>query len=436
MDDIVFMTSGSTGEPQRIVRRREDMLADAEMLARTFSAGFHKASFFAASVREEHFYGALWLGMLPKTLGIKVASNIAVSVEDLDALAADGRFVFVTTPSFLEKAVRHPDFDALKGAIADIVVSGGALRPETSAATLAAIGVSPLEIYGSTEAGTIAWRRRRESELFRLADGVDASADAEGRLVVESPFAMERPLVMHDAVAFASPREFELLGRTDRIAKVLESFVSLSAVEKALEAHPLVSEARAETVTLDGVVRVGALAVLSAEGRAALAGGTYAGVASRIRRDTLAETGTTAFPRRLRFVAEMPYDARGKVSAAAVKDALSANCREPVVLSCKATAELLDAEMAFPPDGEWFSGHFPEFPILPGVAQLFFVRMFSMRAFGTFPGAASYKNIKFKRPIRPSERVRLKIKRNESCEMSFEYSVAGETASSGIVQPR
>ena len=412
------------------------MRADAKMLAKTFGAGFCKAAFFAASVRDEHFYGALWLRMLPQALGMKVSETTVVSVEDLDALAADGPFVFVTTPSFLEKAVRHPDFAALRGAAVDIVVSGGALRAETSAATLAAVGVSPLEVYGSTEAGTIAWRRRSESARFRLANGVEGTVDAEGRLVVESPFAMARPLVMHDAVVFAAPREFELLGRTDRMAKVLECFVSLASVEKALEAHPFISEARAGAVVVDGVSRVGAIAVLSSEGRAALAGGTFAGVTSRIRRDAIAETGAAAFPRRLRFVAEMPYDARGKVPAAAVKNVLAANCREPVVLSCEATAESLDAEMAFPPDGEWFDGHFPGFPILPGVAQLFFLRLFAMRAFGEFPGAASYRNIKFKRPIRPGERVRLKIERTENCEILFEYSVAGETASSGTVRPR
>jgi 3-hydroxymyristoyl/3-hydroxydecanoyl-(acyl carrier protein) dehydratase len=91
--------------------------------------------------------------------------------------------------------------------------------------------------------------------------------------------------------------------------------------------------------------------------------------------------------------------------------------------------------MVFPPDGEWFAGHFPGFPILPGVAQLFFLRLFSLRAFGEFPGAASYRNVKFKRPIRPGERVRLKAERRSPCSLSFEYSVAGDVASSGTVQP-
>ena len=436
MDEAVFMTSGTTGEPTRIVRSMDEMRADASSLAKSFGESLRRADFFAASIRKEHFYGAVWLGLLPDALGMRVQEETVVSVEDLLSIAEKGRFAFVTTPSFLEKAVRHPDFPALKGSVADIVVSGGALRGETSKMVSELVGVSPLEIYGSTEAGTIAWRRRAESEFFRLMEGVCGAVDDDGRLVVESPYAMERPLVVRDAVRFVSRREFELFGRTDRFAKVLESFVSLSAVERALESHRFVSAARAEAVSIDGVQRIGALVVLSAEGRAALAGGTFAETASRIRRDTVAETGSLAFPRRLRFVAEMPADARGKTTAAAVRDALCANCREPVVVSWSATSKALDAELVFPPDGEWFSGHFPGFPILPGVAQVFFLRLFAIRSFGSFPGAASYRNVKFKRPIRPGERVRLKIERRSECEMSFEYSVAGEQASSGTVRPR
>ena len=435
MDDFTFMTSGSTGDPTRIVRSTREMLSDAAALAEKFGERLSAADFVAASVREEHFYGALWRNLLPAALGLPVAEGAVASVEDLISLSESGRFVFVTTPSFLEKAVHHPDFPSLRGSLADVVVSGAALRGDTAAAVMSLTGVSPLEIYGSTEAGTVAWRRRSDSDLFRLMDGVAGSADAEGRLVVDSPFAMTRPLVLRDAVSFASPGEFTILGRTDRFAKILESLVSLTAVERALESHPLVSAARAEAVEVGGVQRIGAIAVPSEEGRRALAEGTFTAVAARLRRDLVPVVGGLAFPRRLRFVGEMPYDLRGKVTAAAVKAALAAKCREPVVVSWRSTAEMLDAEMVFPPDGEWFAGHFPGFPILPGVAQLFSLRLFSLRAFGEFPGAASYRNVKFKRPIRPGERVRLKAERRSPCSLSFEYSVAGDVASSGTVQP-
>ena len=436
MDEMSFMTSGSTGEPRRIARSLDEMKADAASLAALFGESFSRAAFLAATVPEEHFYGALWRRLLPEALGMPVADGIQTSVEDLSALAERGRFVLVTTPSFLEKAVRHPDFASLKSSVVDVVTSGGALSQGASESAMLAIGVSPLEIYGSTEAGTIAWRRRSVSRLFRFASGVSGHADEGGRLVVESPFAAERPLVMHDAARFADSGEFEILGRTDRLAKVLEKFVSLDAVERAFEAHPFVERARAEAVDVGGVARTGVLAVLSKEGREFLAGSTYEAVMSRLRHDIAPTLSSGAFPRRMRFVAEMPVDARGKTTAAAVRAELPAACHEPVVLSWTATERTLDAELAFPPDGGWFDGHFPESPILPGVVQLIVLRRFALRAFGRFPGVSQWRKVKFRRLVRPGERVRLKVERRDECSLAFEYSVGAKVASSGTVLPQ
>ena len=102
-------------------------------------------------------------------------------------------------------------------------------------------------------------------------------------------------------------------------------------------------------------------------------------------------------------------------------------------MSWAATSQAFSAEMVFPADGEWFSGHFPGFPILPGVAQLFFLRHFAHRAFGADMEAVLFKTVKFKRPIRPGDRVRLEVKGTTGCAYSFEYSVDGAVASSGTV---
>lgn len=110
------------------------------------------------------------------------------------------------------------------------------------------------------------------------------------------------------------------------------------------------------------------------------------------------------------------------------------NCREPDVLSWTATADSLVAELRFCGDGEWFSGHFPGFPVLPGVAQLFFLRRFAKRVFSDFPDAASYRRIKFRRLVRPDECVLLEVTRSGDCAFSFKMSVDGEVASSGIVE--
>ncbi len=110
------------------------------------------------------------------------------------------------------------------------------------------------------------------------------------------------------------------------------------------------------------------------------------------------------------------------------------NCRDPEVLSWEGRDGSFAAELRFGADGEWFSGHFPGFPVLPGVAQLFFVRRFARRAFPEFPDAASYRRIKFRRLVRPGETVLLEVRRTGPGAFSFSMSVGGEVASCGTVE--
>ena len=238
---------------------------------------------------------------------------------------------------------------------------------------------------------------------------------------------------MSDAVKFVSENAFLLLGRTDRVVKILEKHVSLVEIERAFESHPLVASACA-TVCAGDVPRTGILVVLNDEGRAVLASGSYSAVASRLRRDLLPSVGGVAFPRRIRFVRALPVNEQGKTTAFAVQSELAEWCQEPVVLDWRETSTELSAKMVFPPDAEVFKGHFPDFPILPGVAQLFYLRRFARRVFADFPDAGVYRRIKFRRLVRPNERVRLEVVRKGLRAFSFTMSVGGAIASSGMVE--
>ena len=110
------------------------------------------------------------------------------------------------------------------------------------------------------------------------------------------------------------------------------------------------------------------------------------------------------------------------------------NCRDPELRAWEATPDSLVAERVFPSDGEWFAGHFPDFPVLPGVAQLFFLRRFARRVFADFPDAGLYRRIKFRRLVRPNEHVRLEVVRKGPRAYSFTMSVEGSIVSSGTVE--
>ena len=532
MADVVFRSSGTTGAPKEIVRTEASLEADARAIVEAFPEVWGGLPRVVSSARSDHLLGHLWAVRAPRIAGRwarlrgeispnpsgggasslsspnpsgggasslgspnpsgggasslsspnpsggGVCPQVVISVEELVEACGEGAepVVFVTTPSFLSKAVQHPDFASLRGKISSIIVSGGELRAEIAKAVVAAIGVCPprlrgeispnpsgggesslispnpsgggasslsspnpsgggvLEIYGSTEAGTVAWRRQTEGgEAFTLQRGVEATVNEDGALVVDSPYAMARPFVMSDAVTFVAPRQFVLHGRLDRRVKVLEEFVSLPDVESAFLSHPLVADVRVEAFG-DDVPRLGALVVLAPEGAERLASGTHAALASVLRRDLLPRLGERAFPRRIRFVRALPTDERGKTTASAVRAVLADWCREPAVLAWAETAARLDAMLAFPPDSECFDGHFPGFPILPGVAQLFFVRHFARQVFSDFPDDADYRKLKFQRIVRPGERIDMSVSRADDGVFSFVLSVGGERATGGEIR--
>ncbi len=424
MSEVIFHTSGSTGGPKKIVRTDSSLDADAASLVKAFPTVWGSSPTVVSTVRPEHMYGTLWRVRAPLIANSHVDSSIVTSVEELLYLAKKySNILFVTTPSFLEKALSHQDFKLLKGAFTSIVTSGSLLRKELAAAVYETIGVSPLEIYGSTETGSVAWRRQIDGEEWTLCDGVKACKSNDGALVVDSPYAMTRPFVLSDAVEFTAVNRFVLGSRLDRRVKVLEKFVSLSEVESVLESHPLVSRARAEVCNA-GVARIGALVILSRIGVEKLAKGTAEAIAKELRSDLISRLGPEAFPRRIRFVRTFPVNEQGKTLSAAVRDMLEHWCAEPAVLQWSETVGRFSAKVVFPPDLKCFKGHFPSCPILPGVAQLYFLRYFARQVFKSFPDKCVLRRVKFQKIIVPGCEVLLEVVAKS--DGIWEFSIMGD----------
>lgn len=92
-------------------------------------------------------------------------------------------------------------------------------------------------------------------------------------------------------------------------------------------------------------------------------------------------------------------------------------------------------EFVIPATSDFFDGHFPEYKLLPAVAQFEVVTRFSRKYFKTQRYVPSIKRIKFSAPIRPETKVRLVLSRNTAKgTVAFEISdanVEGKIYSSG-----
>ena len=432
-----FHTSGSTAKPKTIVKPFATLAKEV---------AYHRARLpcldarpvFLSTVEPQHMYGMLWRVLLPRASGCAVDPEVILTPESLLAkMRAAARVVLVTTPSFLDRFCAYADqYDVPQNCV-EVTTSGALLTAATSAAAQRVFGIAPLEIFGSTETGGVAWRRQggaapADGYDWTVFDPVKVRVDAEGRLVVDSPFSLRRGFTMGDGVELAADgRRFRLLGRRDRLVKIAEQRVSLPEMEAAMCTLPEVREAA--LAPLDGPhgPYLGALVVLDlsavdvAVGKRALA--------RALRRRLLAVFPKGAAPKRYRFVSEIPRNAQGKVQAAAVARLLASNLVEPFVLDVAQTATTWTAALVFDADAPYFKGHFPGFAVLPGVVLLGMAHLFAERFLRRAVTLAAVKKMKFSRVVVPGARVRLTLTRLSDHEISYEYRKGAAACASGVM---
>ena len=92
-------------------------------------------------------------------------------------------------------------------------------------------------------------------------------------------------------------------------------------------------------------------------------------------------------------------------------------------------------EFVIPASSDFFDGHFPEYKLLPAVAQFEVVTRFSRKYFDTQRWVPSIKRIKFSAPIRPDTKIQLELTyKAEKQSVTFNLSdanVEGKVYSSG-----
>lgn len=99
------------------------------------------------------------------------------------------------------------------------------------------------------------------------------------------------------------------------------------------------------------------------------------------------------------------------------------------------TDNSVELEFVIPLASDFFDGHFPEYKLLPAVAQFEVITRFSRKYFGTQRYVPNIKRIKFSAPIRPDTKICLELTfKKEKMLVSFnmmDADVEGKIYSSG-----
>jgi acyl-coenzyme A synthetase/AMP-(fatty) acid ligase len=330
---VEFWTSGSAGEPKRIVKALAQLDAEVAMLERTFGALLGAAP-VVGTVPHHHIYGCLFRILWPLAAGRPF--QCAPCGDPAGFRRSLGLApVLVASPAHLSRLPRLLDLDGLVPRPVAIFSSGGPLDAGDARIWRRWAPAGVQEIYGSTETGGIAWRSqddRPDSTLWTPCDDVTVAFE-DGALVVTSFRAGPGPLRLEDAAEPTPDGRFRLLGRLDRTLKLEEKRISLPELERTLEALPWV--ARAAVVLLQasrptpgaegGLPQasrpmLGAVVVLRPADAPGAAGAPVDRAARvRVLRAQLAQRfEAPALPRRWRFPQELPYDERGKLTPQAL----------------------------------------------------------------------------------------------------------------------
>ncbi|WP_283150667.1 AMP-binding protein [Silvimonas soli] len=429
---VEVFTSGSTGEPGRIPKKLAQL--DDEMRAQesVFGADIPANACIVATVSQQHVYGLLFRIVWPLVSGRAFAAKALAFPEELVHLSGQQPLVLVSSPAFLKRLPEQMNLSGLAHRCRAIFSSGGPLPAAASLAMRERTGVAVREIFGSSETGGIAWRDHPDA-AWQPLPGVEIAAGEEDLLRLRSPYLPSADWFQTaDRAEFLADGRFRLLGRADRIAKIEEKRISLTALEQALQATGLVTEVR--VVVLDGArVELGAVLVLNGVGADRLHNDGRMAL-TRWLRDHLAQSfERVGLPRRWRFVDALPQTSMGKTPEQDVR-MLFERPRLPQILTTQQHDDETTLILAIVADLAHFDGHFPHASVLPGVAQLHWAIHFGRTLFKMPPAFKGMDAVKFQNVILPDAQVALTLRyRTDKQQLSFSYSSGERVHSSGRI---
>lgn len=315
----VLFTSGSTGQPKALTKSQRQLEAELAVQWSLWQSQWQDARVLA-TVSHQHIYGLLFRVLLPLCAGVPFASQNLEFPEQLCQWVSDHPgtpWLLVSSPAFLARL----DPQLAVAGCRLLYSSGGPLPHAAALQSQQLFGALPVEIYGSSETGGIAWRQARQADTpWQPLPGLAVSQDDQGCLRLRSPFlADEQPWLTSDKIALHA-EGFTLLGRQDRIVKLAEKRVSLDEVERRLRALDWVQEAVVLPLEQGARQLLGAVLVLSAEGEGQwqrLGGGNFL---LHLRQQLRPWLEPVALPRRVRCVAALPRNSQGKLPYLELKE--------------------------------------------------------------------------------------------------------------------
>ena len=422
-DTSVFelFTSGSSGHPKRVVKTLGQMEREAAVVETLLGPYVSERGIVTGTVSHQHLYGLSFRLFWPLCSGRLIDATVHEFWESLAGTALAGGAI-ITSPAHLTRIPGQGivTADSRPG----LILSAGAPLPGAAVAEARRVfAAHVLEIYGSTETGTIAWRSRDDGDTpWRPSPGVTVRQADDNRILVASPFLDTS--AWHegaDRIRLRGDGGFDLLERADRIAKIEGKRISLPEVERRMLDLPEVAAVSVAVLPGDKPSLAAAI-VLTEEGSRALTKAGAFRFGRGLRKALAAFIEPAGVPRRWRYVPALPAGPLGKIRTEDIvalfsdKGAAPRTNRplEPDLRQVRQGDGWVELELFNRPDLLQLDGHFPGMAIVPGVAQVDWAVKMGGRFLNLPLAAATSFQVKFHRLTLPRTVVTLRLEHDRA----------------------
>ncbi|MCX7208126.1 MAG: AMP-binding protein [Proteobacteria bacterium] len=431
---LVVYTSGSSGEPCAIPKKLSQLVSEVAALEACFGKQCANATVLS-TVSHQHIYGLLFRILWPLSAGRVFDTARLAFPEDIAAalsVCSPAPAILIASPAHLKRLPEQLDWQAQS--LLAVFSSGGPLPVEALPACRTLLGSAPIEVYGSSETGGIAWRQRSQDHqtAWKTLPGIAIRVEDE-MLYLRSPHLSDNDWQASSDRVALTPDGFELLGRSDRIIKIEEKRISLSAMEQALLATQLLNEVR--LIVLAGSRLSLAVVACPNEAGWRLVDEKDKRALNQALRNALADsTDASALPRRFRYIWAMPSNTQSKTTHAALLALFDPRRPEARLIERSKDAALLaiDVNASSP----FFDGHFTSAAILPGVAQVDWALCLARELFELPAQFLRMEVLKFQQVILPNSQIQLELKtlnKGEETMLTFKFVSAVGTHASGRI---
>jgi acyl-coenzyme A synthetase/AMP-(fatty) acid ligase len=231
----ILYTSGTTGVPQSNPKTWGELKDEADSALRRFPFLSRSVSSLVATVPAQHMYGLATSILFPWQGGISVHTGrplFPVDIASALALTAAPR-VLITTPlhlrACLDAGISWPE-------ISFVISATAPLSKSLAAEAEQQLQTEIYEIYGSTETGSIASRRTRMDDTWKLYDEIQLKQQGNQTYAVGGH--LPKPTLLNDNIDILGNQRFLLRGRDNDMLKIAGKRASIGDLNQKLLAIP------------------------------------------------------------------------------------------------------------------------------------------------------------------------------------------------------